>query len=94
MSRHGFWHYWLQTLMAAFGPWRGCSHSGFLLLSICEAPRQGDGGVFSVCIGVYLIHAYFYFRSRSMRSTVLLFGFLIILLICNVSGCRDMIHVH
>jgi hypothetical protein len=55
--------------------------------------QAGGWGVFLVCIGVYLVHAYFYFRSRSTRSTVLLFAFLVILLICNVSGCRNMIHV-
>ncbi len=56
-------------------------------------PHWGHGGgwgVFAGCIGVYLVHAYFYFRSRNLRSTLLLFGVLAILLICNVAGCRAM----
>jgi hypothetical protein len=56
-------------------------------------PRWGnDGGwgVFAVCIGIYLGHAYFYFRSRTLRSTLLLFGALAMVFICNVSGCHAM----
>jgi hypothetical protein len=60
-------------------------------------PRWGNNGgwgVFGACIGIYLVHAYFYFRSRTLRSTLFLFGVLTVLLICNVSGCRAMIHTH
>ncbi len=46
------------------------------------------------CIGIYLVHAYFYFRSRNLRSTLFLFGVFVTLLTCNVSGCRAMIKVH
>jgi hypothetical protein len=58
-------------------------------------PRWGNSGgwgVFGACIGIYLVHAYFYFRSRNLRSTLFLFGVLTVLPICNVSGCRAMIH--
>jgi len=51
-------------------------------------------GVFLGCIAVYFIHAWFYFRSRTLRSTLSLFGVLAILLICNVSGCRAMLNTH
>lgn len=54
----------------------------------------GGWGIFIACVAVYLVHGYFYFRSRSKRSTLLWFGVLVILLICNVSGCREMTHVH
>jgi hypothetical protein len=56
--------------------------------------NSGGWGVLGTCIGIYLAHAYFYFRSRSLRSTLFLFGFIIALLICNVSGCRAMINTH
>ena len=46
------------------------------------------------CIGVYLVHAWFYFRSRKLWSTLVLFGVLAILLMCNVSGCRAMLDTH
>ena len=51
-------------------------------------------GMFLGCIAVYLIHAWFYFRSRKLWSTFSLFGVLAILLICNVSGCRAMLNTH
>jgi hypothetical protein len=56
--------------------------------------NSGGWGVFGACIGIYLIHAYFYFRSRNLLSTLLLFGVVTILLICNVSSCQAMIKVH
>lgn len=56
--------------------------------------NDGGWGVFAACVGVYLVHGYFYFRSRKARSTVLLFAFLVILFLCNISGCREMIHAH
>jgi hypothetical protein len=52
----------------------------------------GGWGVFIGCIAVYVIHAWFYFRSRTLHLTLFLFGVLAILLICNVSGCRAMIN--
>jgi hypothetical protein len=54
--------------------------------------NSGGWGVFIGCIAVYVIHAWFYFRSRTLRLTLFLFGVLAILLICNVSGCRAMIN--
>ena len=54
--------------------------------------NSGGWGVFIGCIAVYVIHALFYFRSRTLRLTLFLFGVLAILLICNVSGCRAMIN--
>jgi len=51
-------------------------------------------GVFAGSIAVYLVHAWFYFRSRKLWSTLLLFGILAILLTCNVSGCRAMLNTH
>jgi hypothetical protein len=43
--------------------------------------NSGGWGVFAGCIGIYLVHAYFYFRSRNLRSTLFLSGVLPIRLI-------------
>lgn len=56
--------------------------------------NNGGWAVFAGCIAVYLIHAWFYFRSRTLRSTFSLFAVLAILLICNISGCRAMLNTH
>ncbi|HJT82405.1 MAG TPA: hypothetical protein VJ719_14520 [Chthoniobacterales bacterium] len=49
-----------------------------------------DGGwwVLGFCYGIYIVHAVFYFRSNTTRSTILWLGLLVIILTCNVSGCR------
>jgi len=56
--------------------------------------HSGGWGLFAACIGIYFAQAYFYFRSRKVWSTLLLFGGLVGLLICNVSGCRAMLNTH
>jgi hypothetical protein len=43
---------------------------------------------------IYLAHGFFYFRSRERRSAIVLLLLLVALLMCNVSGCRVMIHAH
>jgi hypothetical protein len=64
------------------------------LIAVINRHLANDGG-WGVLIGLYLIyivHGYFYFRSKTTTRTVILYGVLIILLTCNVAGCRDMIH--
>ena len=46
------------------------------------------------CYLVYVLHAHFFFRARLVRAAYIWFAVLVILLICNVSGCRDMIDTH
>jgi len=43
---------------------------------------------------VYLILGYFYFRSKTEMRTVILYGVLVVLLVGNVAGSREMIHSH
>ena len=59
-----------------------------------HAGNDGGWGVFALCIAIYLLHGFFYFRSRTSRSTILWLAALVILLVCNISGCRAMIHPH
>ena len=56
--------------------------------------NDGGWGVFAVCVAVYLLHTYLYFRSKSFRSAIIWFAVLILLLVCNVSGCRAMTRFH
>jgi hypothetical protein len=56
--------------------------------------NDGGWGVLAACVAIYVIHGYFYFRSRTKRSTLLLFAILVILLVCNVSGCHKMFPGH
>jgi hypothetical protein len=56
--------------------------------------NDGGWGVFAACIGIYAVHAYFYFRSSSKRSTLLWLAVLVVLLVCNISGCHKMFPGH
>jgi hypothetical protein len=56
--------------------------------------NDGGWGIFAACVGVYLVHGFLYFRSKTFRSTILWFVILVLLLVCNVSGCRAMVHGH
>jgi hypothetical protein len=55
-----------------------------------------DGGwwVLGACAAIYVVQAVFYFRSKTTRSTVLLFALLVVLLVCNVAGCRAQLPRH
>ena len=64
------------------------------LLAVFNRHLANAGG-WGTLIGlylVYIVHAYFYFRSKTTIRTVTLFGVLVVLLTCNVAGCRGMIH--
>jgi hypothetical protein len=66
------------------------------LIAVFDRHLANDGG-WGVFIGlyvVYIVHGYFYFRSKTTLRTVTLFGALVVLLTCNVVGCREMIHAH
>ena len=39
----------------------------------------------------YIVHAVFFFRARKRQMTIALGIVLVALLICNVSGCREML---
>jgi apolipoprotein N-acyltransferase len=56
--------------------------------------NAGGWGVLIGCYAVYLVHGFFYFRSKTTTRTVILYGVLVVLLIGNVAGCRDMMRSH
>jgi hypothetical protein len=88
---------WIAALLlTAPGLWPLAYIFPLGLIAVIDRHLANDGG-WSVLIGlylVYLVHAYFYFRSKTTPRTIILFGVLIILLTCNVTGCREMIHGH
>jgi hypothetical protein len=59
-----------------------------------EHRQEGGWWVIIAVMAVYIVHAVFYFRAKSSRSTLILAGVLVVLLICNVAGCRAMVHAH
>ena len=56
--------------------------------------NAGGWGILLGCYAVYLVHGFFYFRSKTTTRTIILYGVLVVLLIGNVAGCRDMMHTH
>ncbi|HST31203.1 MAG TPA: hypothetical protein VLK27_10245 [Chthoniobacterales bacterium] len=66
------------------------------LVAVFNRHLANDGG-WGVLIGtwlVYVVHGFFYFRSKTTLRTLILFGVLVVLLTCNVAGCRQMWHGH
>ena len=51
--------------------------------------NDGGWGLLIVAFAVYVLHAIFYFRAKTWRSATLWFAVLVILLVCNVAGCRS-----
>ena len=87
----------LATWLAiGFGMWPLAYMFPLGLIAVFDRHLANDGG-WGVLIGlylVYIVHGFFYFRSRTTMRTVILFGVLVVMLICNVAGCREMIHPH
>jgi hypothetical protein len=86
----------LALLLTAPGLWPLAYMFPLGLIAVFDRHLANDGG-WGVLIGLYLIyivHGYFYFRSKTTVRTVILFGVLVVLLTCNVAGCREMIHSH
>lgn len=50
--------------------------------------NDGGWGVLGLCVGIYIVQAIFYFRAKTFRASALWLVVLVILLICNVAGCR------
>ena len=90
---------WVAALFAVefnFGGWTLAWMFPLGLAAVINRHWANDGGwgVFAASYGIYLVHAYFYFCSRTTRSALFWFAILIILFVGNVAGCREMIHPH
>jgi hypothetical protein len=66
------------------------------LVAVIDRHLANDGGwgVLIGCYVFYIVHAFFFFRSKTTLRTSIPYGILVILLIGNVAGCREMIHPH
>ena len=88
---------WIAALLlTAPGMWPLAYMFPLGLIAVFNRHLANDGGwgVFFGLYLVYIVHGYFYFRSKTTTRTVILFGLLVVLLTCNVVGCREMIHTH
>lgn len=56
--------------------------------------QDGSWGVLAGCVSVYLVHAVFFFRAPTWRAFYILLLVMVGLLICNISGCREMLQIH
>src|SRR5438128_11270966 len=66
------------------------------LVAVIDRHTANDGGwgVLIGCYAAYLVQGFFYFRSKTTTRTVILYGVLVVLLVGNVAGCREIIHSH
>lgn|SRR5690242_11193667 len=86
----------IALLLTAPGLWPLAYIFPLGLIAVVDKHLANDGG-WGVLFGLYLIyivHGWFYFRSQTTMRTIILFGLLVVLLSCNVVGCREMIHSH
>jgi hypothetical protein len=86
----------IALLLTAPGMWPLAYIFPLGLIAVFDQHLANDGG-WGVFIGlyvVYIVHGFFYFRSKTTPRTAILFGVLVVLLTCNVVGCREMIHTH
>ena len=46
-----------------------------------------------LCLGwaIYVVHAFFFFRARQRKTIWLLYAVLLLLFVCNVGGCHQML---
>ena len=90
---------WIGGLVATdptFGFWPLIYMFPLGLYAFFRPEHRQEGGWF-VMISVvllYVAHAFFYFRARTTLTSVILYLVLIVLLMCDASGCRAMIHAH
>jgi hypothetical protein len=66
------------------------------LVAFVNLRLGNDGGWWALggSTFIYLLHAVFYFRSKTAPATILLLAVLVVLLVCNVAGCRAQLPRH
>lgn len=86
----------IALLLTAPGMWALAYMFPLGLIAVFNRHLANDGGwgVFFGLYLVYIVHGFFYFRSKTTARTVILFGILVVLLTCNVVGCKEMINTH
>src|SRR4051812_5839232 len=86
----------VALLLTAPGLWPLAWMFPLGLVAIINRHTANAGGwaVLAGCYAVYLVHGFFYFRSKTTTRMVILYGVLVVLLIGNIAGCRDMMRSH
>jgi hypothetical protein len=86
----------IALLLTAPGMWPLAYMFPLGLIAVFDRHLANDGGwgVFFGLYIVYIVHGYFYFRSKTTLRTVILYGVLVLMLIANVAGCKEMINTH
>jgi hypothetical protein len=86
----------VALLLTAPGLWPLAWMFPLGLVAVIDRHTANAGGwaVLIGCYAVYLVHGFFYFRSKTTTRTVILYGVLVVLLLCNIAGCRDMMQTH
>jgi hypothetical protein len=86
----------VALLLTAPGMWPLAYMFPLGLAAVIDRHLANDGGwgVMIGCYLVYVVHGFFYFRSKATTQTVILYAVLVILLLSNVAGCHEMIHSH
>lgn len=64
---------------------------GLIAFDRYSGSQIGGWPVLIALAGVYLLHAVLFFRARSRQLTIALAAVLLVLLVWNVSGCREML---
>ena len=88
---------WIAALLlTAPGLWSLAWMFPLGLIAVFDRHLANDGGwgIFIACYVAYIAHAFFYFRSNTSMRTIVLYAILVLMLIGNVAGCREMIHSH
>jgi len=86
----------IALLLTAPGMWPLAYMFPLGVVAVFDRHLANDGGwgVMIGCYLVYVVHGFFYFGSKTTTRTVILYAVLVILLLGNVAGCREMIHSH
>jgi hypothetical protein len=86
----------IALLLTAPGLWALAWMFPLGLVAIFNRHLANDGGwgIFIACYIAYVVHGFFYFWSKTTLRTMLLYAVLVLMLIANVAGCREMIHSH
>ncbi len=86
----------VALLLTAPGLWPLAWMFPLGLIAVIDRHTANAGGwaVLIGCYAVYLVHGFFYFRSKTTVRTVILYAALVVLLLGNIAGCRDMMQAH
>lgn len=54
---------------------------------------EAKWGIFLLVLGwiIYIVHAVLFFRARRRKTIWILYAMLVLLLVCNVGGCHQML---